>query len=1039
MSSSGYSPYHWCLVSECKNTSVKTPEKLWIQVPTDLKMRNTWLKLARRDPKSLSTKTKYYFCEDHFDLENDMENYIQLKIMGSVKRIRMRPNCIPSRFDCQPGRKRTFTESEPRAAFMKRQRLSIIKEIEETTINETCDTPLSSSSGQGPLHRFPDPKTEDLESIQKFSEWKAVLDGPTQERGDKYIYNHIRLCNKHFLESYQLPSRRLTKNAVPTLNLNKVVRVTEQPSTSAIGILDTDEYSTMESAVPSEPSRSATPVQPSDIDMNQTTQSAVTLGPSTSVTPVRPRRFIKMDSFKLKLKNVLHSSKFCGICLDSNESMNSIDEELEIIASERTHATRVRGLVDVVFKKANYSLASSNICNSCLEKLIQSYIFVETAKETSQIFGNYVNDLFSISNNIFNQLLESKTEIKNIVIELDSKSRDSLVVEDEPTLDTDQNNEMLEEQNDSTLVRNTVRCDNCSLRLPSNKTLEIHKMKCKGQKEHLKAHRESHYKVKCKFCHKLIVKSELLDHYKTDHEESLLKCLKCELFYPLHTHQSHTEVCRQIKEDKQQCSMCLKTFTENELKSHICKYSCPECTEVPCMHYKYLKSYREQILNNADKTKCVDCDYVCKSKEALLEHINRDHLNHHPYTCDKCGKQFYSKIVLGAHILRLHEDSFVCQFCDSEFRNINNYEIHVESCEDIKREFACENCPASFDFLDNLTNHMKRRHSTNIFPCGVCNKVFLKYSQRKEHVVKVHSELGMKIVECAVCQESFDNQDDLVQHLKSHGPDVTIYPCMICDTEYQTLKQFQAHSKIHKGPFATCHVCGKEMREILLKKHLTTHSNPIKTCETCGKSFRNKYLLKIHQKIHLESVPCPKCEKMINPARLPSHLQGHLMNEKGMKKHEPKYKCNLCEYKTWDNTHLESHMNQYHLKTKPYICHICSKDFAGRHYLRQHIKTHNVNSVACMVCLKSFANSTRLKMHLRLHTGEKPFTCEICGDQFRLRKILTMHKLRKHSDKTIICPLCSNKFHTNRDLRRHVTRVHCKQKKETERKWSMNQ
>ncbi|KAJ8708160.1 hypothetical protein PYW08_010526 [Mythimna loreyi] len=949
----------------------------------------------------------------------------------------------------------------------------------------------------GPLHRFPKweyPHTE------KFDQWKSVLDSATQERGNNYIYNSIRICHRHFEDYFKSPSRRLTGNAIPTLNLNmtspsEAAEVSVEPAASVtmsedmssnmkqtivedISIHTETEPSTKDIAkqIDVQPSTSQTnPLLSKDVlkrksrtttpksvatTMNKTGQGQkaddhdyhddddddhhyhgddddeplqqsmrVTSTSLTNDTTVEKNiGFIKMDSFKLKLKNVLHSSKFCGICLDSNESMNSIDEELEIIASERTHATRVRGLVDVVFKKANYSLASSNICNSCLEKLIQSYIFVETAKETSQIFGNYVNDLIIISNNIFNQLPESKTEIKNIVIELDSKSRDSLVVEDEPILDTDQNNEMLEEQNESTLIRNTVRCDNCSLRLPSNKTLEIHKMKCKGQKEHLKAHRESHYKVKCKFCHKLIVKSELLDHYKMDHEESLLKCLKCELFYPLHTHQSHTEVCRQIKEDKQQCLMCLKTFTENELKSHICKYSCPECAEVPCMHYKYLKSYREQILNNADKTKCVDCDYVCISKEALLEHINRDHLNHHPYTCDKCGKQFYSKIVLGAHILRLHEDSFVCQFCDSEFRNINNYEIHVESCEDIKREFACENCPASFDFLDNLTNHMKRRHSTNIFPCGVCNKVFLKYSQRKEHVVKVHSELGMKIVECAVCQESFDNQDDLVQHLKSHGPDVTIYPCMICDTEYQTLKQFQAHSKIHKGPFATCHVCGKEMREILLKKHLTIHSNPIKTCETCGKSFRNKYLLKIHQKIHLESVPCPKCEKMINPARLPSHLRGHLMNEKGMKKYQPKYKCNLCEYKTWDNTHLESHMNQYHLKTKPYICHICSKDFAGRHYLRQHIKTHNVNSVACMVCLKSFANSTRLKMHLRLHTGEKPFTCEICGDQFRLRKILTMHKLRKHSDKTIICPLCSNKFHTNRDLRTHVMRVHCKQK-----------
>ncbi|XP_022818836.1 uncharacterized protein LOC111351258 isoform X9 [Spodoptera litura] len=31
-------------------------------------------------------------------LENDMENYIRYKIMGSVKRIKMKPNCIPSRF-----------------------------------------------------------------------------------------------------------------------------------------------------------------------------------------------------------------------------------------------------------------------------------------------------------------------------------------------------------------------------------------------------------------------------------------------------------------------------------------------------------------------------------------------------------------------------------------------------------------------------------------------------------------------------------------------------------------------------------------------------------------------------------------------------------------------------------------------------------------------------------------------------------------------------------------------------------------------------
>ncbi|CAK1585094.1 unnamed protein product [Parnassius mnemosyne] len=87
-----YHLYHCCIVPECKNTSIKTPEKLWIQVAIDLNMRNIWLNLA----KSLSLylyllyyKSKLYFCEDHFDLENDMENYTQCKIMGYVKRIQI--------------------------------------------------------------------------------------------------------------------------------------------------------------------------------------------------------------------------------------------------------------------------------------------------------------------------------------------------------------------------------------------------------------------------------------------------------------------------------------------------------------------------------------------------------------------------------------------------------------------------------------------------------------------------------------------------------------------------------------------------------------------------------------------------------------------------------------------------------------------------------------------------------------------------------------------------------------------------------------
>ncbi|CAG4944834.1 unnamed protein product [Colias eurytheme] len=71
----------------------------------------------------------------------------------------------------------------------------------------------------GPLHLFPNPKTESYEVLEKFNVWKSMLPATLQEKGDNYIFNTIRLCNNHFLEGYCLPSHRLTKNAVPTLNL----------------------------------------------------------------------------------------------------------------------------------------------------------------------------------------------------------------------------------------------------------------------------------------------------------------------------------------------------------------------------------------------------------------------------------------------------------------------------------------------------------------------------------------------------------------------------------------------------------------------------------------------------------------------------------------------------------------------------------------------------------------------------------------------------------------------------------------------------
>lgn len=60
--------YKWCAVPQCKNTSIKTPNKVFVHVPNKKIIRHQWLKLARRNPNDVVTNSAIYFCEDHFDV-----------------------------------------------------------------------------------------------------------------------------------------------------------------------------------------------------------------------------------------------------------------------------------------------------------------------------------------------------------------------------------------------------------------------------------------------------------------------------------------------------------------------------------------------------------------------------------------------------------------------------------------------------------------------------------------------------------------------------------------------------------------------------------------------------------------------------------------------------------------------------------------------------------------------------------------------------------------------------------------------------------
>lgn len=63
--------YKYCIVPKCTNTTIKTPDKYFFDVPRQEKLRKKWCQIMRRDDKvPLSSKSVQHCCEDHFDVSN---------------------------------------------------------------------------------------------------------------------------------------------------------------------------------------------------------------------------------------------------------------------------------------------------------------------------------------------------------------------------------------------------------------------------------------------------------------------------------------------------------------------------------------------------------------------------------------------------------------------------------------------------------------------------------------------------------------------------------------------------------------------------------------------------------------------------------------------------------------------------------------------------------------------------------------------------------------------------------------------------------
>ncbi|XP_045505478.1 uncharacterized protein LOC123701906 [Colias croceus] len=201
--------YKCCAVPQCTSTSIKTPNKLFVHVPNKKLIRKKWLKLARRNPNDVVTNSPLYFCEDHFDMPNDMENYMQYHVMKSVSQVRMKPGCMPHKFTCQSDRKSRTSDTTERPYIAKKRRMMILEECKKEFEEKCIGTKQSSVEEIASISSV----QQNVDELPQLA--PRVLDKSVQVNGYKKCRSKANQTKVNLVNQMTSPSK-LFQNSVST-------------------------------------------------------------------------------------------------------------------------------------------------------------------------------------------------------------------------------------------------------------------------------------------------------------------------------------------------------------------------------------------------------------------------------------------------------------------------------------------------------------------------------------------------------------------------------------------------------------------------------------------------------------------------------------------------------------------------------------------------------------------------------------------------------------------------------------------------------
>ena len=197
--------------------------------------------------------------------------------------------------------------------------------------------------------------------------------------------------------------------------------------------------------------------------------------------------------------------------------------------------------------------------------------------------------------------------------------------------------------------------------------------------------------------------------------------------------------------------------------------------------------------------------------------------------------------------------------------------------------------------------------------------------------------------------------------------------CEICPYKGPSNSRVDKHNFAKHFRCRKCNVMFDTKLEII--KHRENTHNVDFCCDICGKKFLRKEHVKLHSKQH------EKIEERKQPNKV--------------------YVCDICDFPTSGQNHLDEHKSAIHLKNTLFLCSYCDFKSTWQSGLRRHISLKHVSD------------------------EEKPFKCDMCDFKTIAIGPLKGHKALKHAIKGFIkCRFCEFQATTVTGLTRHVLHWH---------------